>query len=647
MVGETPALRAIVRRVTLLRSLPALALLVILAAPYWPRQIDDQFITLAFAWEWAERGRIAWTTGEVVEGFSSFTQLALGAGAFATGMDANLLVKRLALGSGLAVLLLGGLRLPAGGGVLLVALAVWQPLAAWSGLGLEMTLFAFLISLAWMEVVRPTRSWIAPVVFLVAAFTRPEGNGHLVAGLLARAVLSRRVDGWAIGSVLGWLALHGWRVATFGHLLPTPFLVKVQVPFDPWRSAGRLGGDLLTGAGALLAAGVLFPSGSARRWVAVVPLAIQAALALGSQVDWMANGRFLLPGLTAALLVWGVASQPCSSSGRLLLASLLALAGGALRPETEREIGVGLRSLPWDPDPIALYGSTFDTPCFTDLEWMVPGAPAGADVFTADVGMPGNIPDIALHDLGGLTDREIAEQSAHPSDAGEAALRSRFSGRTPMRVRIINYHRGSLGAWPRWLDGSWTGPSYVHAEQDTIGVYATDSAVAPPELVEARWRALHERYPSQGPLTWAYAVALAARDLPAAVDVATKAARRFPRDRVLAALPSALWDGRGPDAWETPDARAAQVQGPFPPLDLALAVALRPDLGQRCRVTVKWECSTERAEVWTDDVAILPIPPLTCAATAPLQVDLSGPCEEAGIGVVVGFAADPTELTRP
>jgi hypothetical protein len=41
-------------------------LLLWLASPYWPRQLEDVFIVLAYAREWWTSGTLRWSSGEVV-----------------------------------------------------------------------------------------------------------------------------------------------------------------------------------------------------------------------------------------------------------------------------------------------------------------------------------------------------------------------------------------------------------------------------------------------------------------------------------------------------------------------------------------------------------------------------------------------------
>ena len=155
-----PALRPWDRRARWLRGLVAVLLLLALGAPNWPEQIDDQFITLAFAHNWVDSGLVRWNTGAVVEGYSSFVQLVLAAGWEAIGGgDTNVFVKLLAASAGLGMALYANLRLPLnlGGSVLLGALVLWEPSARWSFVGMEASLYALLLTVGWTALLTDER----------------------------------------------------------------------------------------------------------------------------------------------------------------------------------------------------------------------------------------------------------------------------------------------------------------------------------------------------------------------------------------------------------------------------------------------------------------------------------------------------------
>ena len=127
------------------------ALLLWLAAPYWPRQLEDVFIVLAYAREWWTSGTLRWTSGEVVEGYSNFLFLAALTPIVGLGGDGGLWAKVLAFVGALGVLGLLAAVVPRDlrGMTLIFCLLAWTPFCYWSILGLETPWFAAFVAAGW------------------------------------------------------------------------------------------------------------------------------------------------------------------------------------------------------------------------------------------------------------------------------------------------------------------------------------------------------------------------------------------------------------------------------------------------------------------------------------------------------------------
>ena len=598
--------------VRLLRAVVACLVLSWLGGVAWPRQIDDQFITLAFAERAAHTGLPRWGTGELVEACSSPLQLVLGTLSILAGADPNLFVKRLAAGCGLALLLVASWRLPKTpvATVLLLALAAWEPLGWWTFAGMETTLYTLLLAFGWAGVLAipagdPRRDrLIAPLGALwLASTAHPEGSAHL---LLALALSFRRAPRVVAGLLVAWLAWHTMRFTLYGELLPTPFLVKIAANPGLGRQWGQVGGDLATTVG--LVACLLV--GFRMRAIFLLPAAIQVAVALRAEPDWMGHGRHLLPGVAATVLAWGSLGTPRKWNFQTwILAVPVALFGGTLEAPSLVHDGVAYGRTGADEPFGSWFALAFDTPQLEDVRWIVAEAPAGSSVMLEDVGMPGNVPGVAVIDTVGLTDRLLARANAGDR-AAEVLVERRLRARPPALVRRMRYGAEGIPHPLPWL--RLPEPTLVEWPQGVAALYRlTEDRPTEAEILD-RWRGLHARYPSQGPLAWELALALAETGhLAEAARVATDMAAEYPSDPVVEALPAAVF---APFDIETAGVRPFDLrQGsrllPRSEVDsVRLLVAVDPPGG---RVSVRWSC--EGAEQVVDPASgPTALPPWTC-----------------------------------
>jgi hypothetical protein len=622
-----------------LRTLAALLALVWLGSPAWPQQIDDQFITLAFAHRFAETGQLRWGTGEVVEASSSFLQLVLATIAAAAGLDTNLFVKLLAALCGAGIVAFAGSRLPRGigGGLLLAALVSWEPMGWWSFAGMETTLFALLLLGGWVGVLTG-----APVAGLgalwLAATAHPEGNAHFALG--AALVALRGPRRTVLPFVLALVAWHTLRTAYFGAFFPTPYLVKIagNPPFgDQWHQVGL---DLVSavGIGAVLLG--VFPL---RRPVVLLPLLLQIAVALRAEADWMGHARQILPGLLATAVAWAVTSTP-RPLGRATRALLVGVVAGAawIVPPYVLASGLEIRSAAGLASPLTWLRSAFDTTQDEDVVWIVENAPPHGRVMLEDVGMPGNIADIGIIDLAGLTDRLVA--LAWIDDRYDAALKARFQVERPDLVRRMGYASDEASRPVPWL--RLPAPRRVVYAQGTALLYTLSSVRPDPETVLARWAALHARYPSQGPLTWHYATALAASGrLPEAGRVAETAATNFPADPMLQALPASLFSPFPFQEFQDAPVRLRQTSRAIPRSvvpELGVRLLVEPADAKGQLVTLRWDCGGPVQTVRVVGSTVVPLPTFPCEAPhAALRVEAvdDRPRRTLGEWMTVGLVA--------
>lgn len=530
--------------------------LVALAWPWLPRQLDDFFISLAYAREWAATGALTWDTGERVEGFSNFSWVVWLRVAIAAGVPPGIWAKLSTLACGLGVLVLFHRLAPrnAAGAVLVGALALWAPLAYWSAVGLETPLAGLLAAAGWGLVFR--RWAVGMWLLALLTLTRPEGTAYLLLGALVRArELGVDADGYLEvkrrpGDLLGLAAVgagglwHAGRVAWFGDFWPTPYLVKVvAVQARDWGPEQILG-DLAVASGVILAVIAACRLPRVRDWPFVLaPLVLHAALLLDATGDWMGMGRLLLPGLLATAAGW-LATAPARPVGPLVpMAAVVALAAAAWVPGWPGAEGVHRRDWAAVIRPDLATALTFETPFDGDLEWMAWSLPEGARVQVGDVGMLSLFPDIDVLDSNGLVDRAMAEHLA--AGGNPDSLPGRYAG----EGRVDCVRSSANGGEPPVVSEAITSV-YTRTADLRFGTqkslwWCLPGEPPPVEVVQARWAALFEAVPDQPWVRWQYARALADAGR---WSEATELVRAAPPNHhwALDAAPGSLQYTRGP-----------------------------------------------------------------------------------------------------
>jgi hypothetical protein len=294
---------------------------------YFPRTVDDLFISLRYAEQWVSGNGLTYNRGEAVEGFSSPLWVALQALLLVCGLSGVTATKLLGLAS-LAGLLAGvfafGRRLlglsPTFAAFATVAVAANTYVVSWATLGLETPLFLALV-VAVPVLLRTALDgdghWTQHVALGVAALalatSRPEAPLYALTifvatatGAISRAWIKRLGPG--IGAAITAAGLLLWaRWATYGSIFPHTYYAKPGNGFAATRLVGLVSDgappiEVLWLAGGLAGAIALV---ALRRHTVVLAIALTCALFMTLvESDWMPNQRHALPIHVMAALSW-------------------------------------------------------------------------------------------------------------------------------------------------------------------------------------------------------------------------------------------------------------------------------------------------------------------------------------------------------
>ncbi len=351
---------------------PALATTLVHALAFaglWPFIMDDALITYRYAKHVGEGLGPFWNVGGAlrpVEGFSSFLHMfLLGALHALTKIDVVLLGKILGLACAIATMMsvawyARNSRLTTAGVIVALSPFLLPPMMMASASGMETTLYILLAWSAPMACLRvltaPTRARITTfvILLLLATLTRPEFAASAVCllaltfwrrpeirGQLAMAVV--------LFYVLPGLAVTGWRLATYGDVVPNTFYVKQRLP-GLWGLGYVRRFLLICAAPYLLIAAPSLP----RLWREQRDLILVVCVAVGVQCVYFTSVRplmgwwyrFLIPQLPlvawlAAVSVSTMPSGVVSKAGsrlRLAAAALLVVFGLAPIPIIMKDV---------------------------------------------------------------------------------------------------------------------------------------------------------------------------------------------------------------------------------------------------------------------------------------------------------------------
>jgi hypothetical protein len=328
-------LRARERTATTLLLSAAAALAAVNALFFFPRLVDDAFITLRYAEQLLAGHGLVYNRGEWVEGYSSLTWVLVQAGGIALGLD-GITATKLAAALATVGLLVGVYRMareaaelaPPWAAAATALVAANAYVISWCFYGLETPLYLAL--LVWFGVLArrvdalpfvTSRALSLGAVGIALALTRPEAPLMLLAmglgvvrfpeGPGALRGTLRRFAPSAVIVVVGYGAFLLTRRALYGHLVPHTFFAKRGEGFAFSHLAS------LFSEGAPLVEQIFWVA-SAAASVAVflvtrrllVPAVVLANFFFVAQVelDWMPNARHLLPSwIVASIGVAGLA----------------------------------------------------------------------------------------------------------------------------------------------------------------------------------------------------------------------------------------------------------------------------------------------------------------------------------------------------
>ena len=293
---------------------------------------DDAYISFRYAANWADGLGLRYNLGDhvAVEGFSNFLWVCVTASLHKLGLDPVTWVPAVSALTGLALtgLVYFALRNRFALSRLLSALTVCAlgccaPFAVWSTGGLETMSFALLLFLVFRAVLlRPgsASGFQAGVFGLLTVLSRPEGI-YWVLLVLALGRTSRRKRGESsqLGAsfailLTGFAVYTAWRLSAFEHVLPTSATAKLSagVSFDRLvRGLRYVSMQFLTTLSLFMILPAAWEALRPGRRTLALPL---LALSLGFPTwailvsgDFMAFGRFLVPGLPYLALLSGLA----------------------------------------------------------------------------------------------------------------------------------------------------------------------------------------------------------------------------------------------------------------------------------------------------------------------------------------------------
>jgi hypothetical protein len=325
--GATAALARSRDRAALVAAFGAFGLLLFHGLGFFRLFVDDAYITLRYSRHLADGIGPVWNPGEHVDGYTSFSWMAILAGMAKLGFDLVVAARSLEIVAIAATFFVlyrlwrlwsndepqSGIGHPLVFGVSLLALALCDAVSYWGLSGMETALFMALLTGSAFLYLRERRSSGVPfsaLAFAATAMTRPEGviaagvTGLFVAVDALRAADRRR----ALSRAALWVALFAvpfgiyfaWRWSYYGYLLPNTFYAKVGPSSNVFdRGLGYTASATLDYQLLPMFAGIAILFTQARlRWDAAYLFFVTGALLIAvifEGGDAFGHGRFIAP----------------------------------------------------------------------------------------------------------------------------------------------------------------------------------------------------------------------------------------------------------------------------------------------------------------------------------------------------------------
>lgn len=436
------------------------------ARRYMLGPVDDAWISLRYAANWAGGQRLCFNPGDRVEGYTNFLLVALDAAAIRCGANPELVMRvipwaALVLLAAAVALFVGRhvfpgqFLIPAMAGALVCLNPV---LVCWAISGMESCLYALLLFVSLSLLVGPPARWasrLSAISLILAAMTRPEAAVlfpcMLLISYLRRRSVKEAIQYAAIFGV-GFGVYFTIRALHFGHLFPNPFYAKLDYGSGALARRGALYVweflravpllSILAGAGlVLLRRTPLWATGFALLAVA------QLIIVLYEGGDHFPLFRFMapvLPVLGVLALYPGVYLVRRFRLARPA-AYLAALPGLAALAASDLMAGKQERGPAFGGE--THFGS-FEVETIIAEQWTIMGewlrerTPAGSSLATIAVGAIGYHSHLTIIDPHGITDAHIAHQRRELGGgyAGHEKFDTEYIlSRRPSYILLLNF----------------------------------------------------------------------------------------------------------------------------------------------------------------------------------------------------------------
>ncbi len=314
-------------RAALAAAVGSFALLLYHGLSFFNLFVDDAYIILRYSRHLADGTGPVWNPGQHVEGYTSFSWMAILAGMAKLGFDLVLAARLLAIAAIATTFFVlyrlwslwseeepdSGIGHPLVFATPLLALAVTDGVSFWGLSGMETPFYMSLLTASALLYLQERRAGGVPysaLLLAATAMTRPEGViAAAVTGVFVavdalrspdRSRALRRAALWAALFAVPYGIYFGWRWSYYGYLLPNTFYAKVgpsSAIYDrglTYIIVNTLNYQLL----AMYAGITLLLMRPRLRWDAGYLLALTAALLFANIPeggDGFGHGRFIAP----------------------------------------------------------------------------------------------------------------------------------------------------------------------------------------------------------------------------------------------------------------------------------------------------------------------------------------------------------------